>query len=76
MLGKVQIPEHIQKVFIGADKDRSGAGQVAAGKLAQRLWGETGRTARIVRPPMSIPDDESGVDWLDYINQGQEVAHV
>jgi len=74
LLSKVMIPESVHKVYIGADKDRSGAGERAAKSLAQRLWDESGRGATISFPPIDIPDGESSVDWLDYAAQGQEVA--
>ena len=75
MLEKVQVPDSVHRVYIGADKDRSGAGQRAARKLAQRLWDERGRGATISLPPPEIPPGEKGIDWLDYVAQGQEVSH-
>lgn len=74
MLEKVQLPEEIQSVIICADKDRSGAGQRAADKLARRLTDE-GREVQISLPPLEIPDGEKGVDWLDYLNT-KEVVYV
>lgn len=74
LLAKAIIPESVRSVYIGADKDRSGAGQRAAEKLAQRLWDESGRSATISFPPMEIPDGEKSIDWNDYVAQEQEVA--
>jgi len=74
MLEKIQIPKHVHRVYIGADKDRSGAGKRAARKLAQRLWDEDGRGATVSLPSIEIPDGKKSIDWLDYVAQGQEVA--
>ena len=68
MLEKVQLPDCVKSIIIGADKDRSKAGQKSAEKLARRLVDE-GREVKISLPPMSIPEGSSGVDWLDYYVQ-------
>jgi phage/plasmid primase-like uncharacterized protein len=73
MLEKVELPDSIRSVFIGADKDLSGAGQVSAKKLLRRLVDE-GRKVRIRLPPAQISDGSKSIDWLDYLTQ--EVAHV
>ena len=73
MLGKAQLPDSILSIIIGADKDRSGAGQASAEKLARRLV-DDGREVKISLPPMLIPEGSGGVDWLDHLNE--EVTHV
>ena len=74
LLSKVEVPESVSRVYIGADKDRSCAGERAAQNLAQRLL-EKGQGAVISFPPIDIPDGESSVDWLDYVSHGQEVVN-
>lgn len=73
MMEKVELPDSIRSVFIGADKDLSGAGQASAEKLSRRLVDE-GRTVRISLPPSEIPDGAKSFDWLNYLSK--EVAHV
>ena len=73
MLEIVVLPDNVKSIIIGADKDRSGAGQASAEKLGRRFAG-TGWDVKISLPPMPIPEGASGVDWLDYLNK--EVAHV
>ena len=73
MLEKVELPESIKSVFIGADKDLSGVGQASAEKLSRRLVDE-GRKVRISLPPAPIPEGSSGVDWLDCLKK--EVSYV
>ncbi|MCH8940532.1 MAG: toprim domain-containing protein [Chloroflexi bacterium] len=73
MLGKAEIPDDSTEIFVGADKDKSGAGERAARKLGERLW-ETGRVIKISLPPTKIPDGAKSFDWADYVAQGQEVA--
>jgi putative DNA primase/helicase len=73
MLGKAQLPDSINCIIIGADKDRSRAGQKSADNLARRLVDE-GREVKISLPPMSIPAGSKSVDWLDY--HVQEVPHA
>ena len=73
MLGKVVLPHNTNSIIIGADLDRSGAGQESAEKLGRRL-ADKGLDVKISLPPMPIPGGTSGVDWLDYLNK--EVAHV
>lgn len=57
-------PAGIEQVVIWADLDRSRRGEEAARKLKARLW-EKGIKARILLPPMAIPEPASGVDWND-----------
>jgi hypothetical protein len=73
MLEIVVLPDNVKSIIIGADKDRSEAGQASAEKLGRRFAG-TGWDVKISLPPMPIPEGASGVDWLDYLNK--EVAHV
>lgn len=73
MLEIVVLPDNVKSIIIGADKDRSEAGQASAEKLGRRFAG-TGWDVKISLPPMPIPEEASGVDWLDYLNK--EVAHV
>jgi len=73
MLEIVILPDNVKSIIIGADKDRSEAGQASAEKLGRRFAG-TGWDVKISLPPMPIPEGASGVDWLDYLNK--EVAHV
>jgi len=68
MLEKVELPDSIKSVYIGADKDLSGDGQESAAKLAQCLVNE-GREVKISLPPMEIPEGSNSVDWLDYLNK-------
>ena len=63
------LPKSIHQVVIMADLDRSMTGEVAARKLAARLF-EEGRDARIVMPDGPIPEESKSVDWLDILNEG------
>jgi putative DNA primase/helicase len=70
-MAALKLPESIRKVYIMADLDRSGAGELAARELAMRLTMQ-GRDARLVLPQGPIPDDAKSVDWLDVL---QGVGH-
>lgn len=74
MMAKVLLPENIKSVIICADLDKSGAGQRAADKLAERLINED-RQVKISYPPIPIPENSKGVDWQDYLNS-KEITHV
>ncbi|MCH7498751.1 MAG: toprim domain-containing protein [Nitrospinae bacterium] len=74
LLSKVKIPESAHKIYIAADRDRSGAGKRAAEALAQRLWDESRCVATISLPPLDIPEGQKSVDWNDYVAQPQEAA--
>jgi putative DNA primase/helicase len=74
MMAKVLLPENIQSVIICADKDKSGAGEKAAEKLAERLINE-GRKVKISYPPIQISENSKGADWVDYLNI-KEISHV
>ena len=74
MMAKVLLPENIKSVIICADKDKSEAGQRAADKLAERLVNE-GREVKISYPPIPIPENAIGVDWLNFLNI-KDISHV
>ena len=74
LLEQVEIPSEIYSVYVGADRDRSGTGELAAYNLSSRLY-RKGVTARITYPPMEIPEGSKGVDWLDFLIQRQGVAN-
>jgi len=63
MLEKVELPDHINEVVIGADCDLSGDGERSAKVLANRLVSE-GRKVRISLPPFN---EGSYGDWLDFL---------
>ena len=73
-LERVEIPCEIGSIYIGADKDRSGKGELAALNLSDRLF-RKGYTPAISYPPMEIPEGAKSVDWLDYLVQKQEVTN-
>lgn len=72
-------PPGVEKVLIFADKDRpskyhpKGHGQESSRILAEALW-KRGIKAGIKLPPFEIPDGQKGLDWLDLLNQQQNVA--
>jgi putative DNA primase/helicase len=72
MLEKVQLPDSIREVYIGVDKDKSGAGQRAAERLSKRLVAE-GRKVQIALPPGPIPEGQKSLDWNDVL--AIEVTH-
>jgi len=59
-------PAGIEQVVIFADKDRSGAGQLSAAKLAQRLL-TSGQDVVVIQPRPPIPEGASGIDWNDVL---------
>jgi phage/plasmid primase-like uncharacterized protein len=65
---ELKLPPTVRSLLIFADLDRNGAGERAGNELGQRFRSE-GKQAHLLTPPMSIPDDAKGVDWLDYLNQ-------
>ncbi len=67
-LEAVRVPTDVGPIYIAADLDRSGAGQRAAEKLAERLSNE-GRDVRVVLPAGPIPGDSKSLDWLDILNR-------
>lgn len=75
LLAKVKIPANVLQVYIGADRDRSEAGERAAQTLAQHIWDEREYGVTISLPPIEIPEGQKSVDWLDYVGQGKEVVY-
>jgi len=67
-MANLKIPLTVRSLMIFADADRSGTGERAGNELGQRFRSEN-KQAHMLIPPMSIPDDAKGVDWLDYLNQ-------
>lgn len=66
-LEKVQIPSTVKEVHVWGDYDSTGAGQLAASKLADRLVGE-GFRVKLLLPP------DVDTDWLDVlVESGEEV---
>jgi putative DNA primase/helicase len=68
MLEKVELPESIKSIYIGADKDLSGTGQASAKKLSRRLIDEGGEV-KISLPPAPVPEGSKSIDWLSYLIQ-------
>lgn len=68
---RVVLSEQIRTVLVFADKDKSGAGQLSADRIARRLRNE-GRKVKIVLPSMAIPQGIKGVDFLDQYCFGNE----
>lgn len=60
----IKLPPQVSTVYIWADLDRSGTGQLAAENLARRLFSE-GRKVFVLTPPGPIPDGRKSIDWLD-----------
>jgi len=63
LLAKMEIPEHVEKLLIYADKDRSGEGERAANELFERE--RYIRAVEVRLPPLEIPENSKGIDWLD-----------
>lgn len=66
LLRMVRVPAQVKIVTIWADRDRSYGGQEAALALMDRLRSE-GKSAVVMMPPFSIPDDKKSVDWNDVV---------
>ena len=62
---RIILGEEIKTVCIFADKDKSGAGQRAAGRLARRLTFQGREVKKPILPAMEIPPGRKGVDFLD-----------
>lgn len=60
-------PAGVKRLVVWADKDRNGAGSNACAALREKLPKEVELVVRM--PPIPIPPDKKGVDWLDYYNQ-------
>ena len=71
-LEAVEVPQAVTRVFVFADKDRSGTGQKAAGVLATRVR-ERGVKVVILLPWDPIPEGAKGVDWNDVL-QGEDIG--
>ena len=68
-LERVTIPNHVKRVLIFADKDRTGTGERAASMLAQRLEA-LGVAVRVVAIQDEIPDGVDGIDFNDLLCRG------
>lgn len=66
LLSQVEVPEHVEKLVIYADKDRSGEGGRAANALFERE--KRRRVVEIRNPRPKIPVNSKGIDWLDIYN--------
>lgn len=73
LMEQLQIPAGVVELAcIYADKDRSETGHKSALKLITRLWQE-GIRAVGMKPDISIPESEKGIDWLDiFVQHGAE----
>lgn len=72
-LAAVEIPPHVQKIFVCVDNDANKAGRLAGEKLAARLVNE-GRKVKIIDPAdfgYGIPNGAKGFDWLDVLNKNE-----
>jgi len=69
LLEKIEIPSSVKEVFIMADKDTSGAGELSATMLAKRLSEK--HIVKIVLPEQTIPNGKKSIDWLDIYLQEQ-----
>jgi putative DNA primase/helicase len=65
-MAALSLPKTIHTVHIMADRDRSGTGEVAAYRLAERLIRQ-GHEVHIVPPDVPIPSTAKGIDWLDVL---------
>ena len=65
-LGRVAVPDHVKRVLIFADKDRSGTGERSASMLAQRLEA-LGVAVRVVAIQDDIPEGTDGIDFNDLL---------
>jgi len=66
LLVQVDLPAFVEEIVIFADNDKSGTGQAAAQKLANRLIVE-GKRVKIIMPP------NQGKDWADIAAGGNLV---
>lgn len=64
LMEQVEVPKHVKRVVIWADRDVSERGLQAASKLAERLEAQ-GIVVEVHLPYCSIPQGEKGIDWLD-----------
>ena len=63
-LSAVKIPDHVEQIYIWADKDRSGTGEKFA-KIAAEQFIQQGKKAYFMMPEAEIPSDQKSLDWLD-----------
>ena len=66
-LANFVIPHHVKKLVIWADKDRSGAGEMASLKLKERYARDC--DVVIMMPDAEIPGCKNGIDWLDVMTE-------
>lgn len=64
LMEQVAVPEHVKRVVIWADRDTCQRGEQAANSLANRLE-KSGIAVEVYMPPISIPENEKTIDWLD-----------
>lgn len=60
-------PPDIKRLFVFADKDRSGTGEKVAQRLVERMWAR-GLQAAIYLPALELGDAKS-VDWNDVLTK-------
>ncbi|MCB2216959.1 MAG: DUF927 domain-containing protein [Desulfobulbaceae bacterium] len=63
-LTTVSVPEHVQRVYIWADLDRSGTGQRFAKLAADRLV-KLGKEVFVLTPDIPLATSQMSIDWLD-----------
>jgi len=73
LLARMEPPAETSLVVVWADRDRSGAGEVAAHSLRERLI-KRGMPVAVHLPPASIPADAKGIDWADVWHHPTERA--
>ncbi|WP_181422130.1 DUF7146 domain-containing protein [Halomonas sp. LBP4] len=66
-------PRGVARIWIMADRDRSGTGQRAARRLRARLL-RLGLMVRLCLPPGPIPEHAKSRDWLDVLLDDKEVS--
>ncbi len=64
LLARLEPPAETALVVVWADRDRSGAGEMAALSLRERLIGR-GISVAVHLPPGPIPAGAKGIDWAD-----------
>jgi len=66
LMEQLEVPPHIKRVVIWADRDTSERGIQAASVLAERLE-KKGIHVEVYLPPVMLSDGVKGVDWLDVL---------
>lgn len=74
ILGNFVPPVGVKRLVIWADKDRSGAGELYANKLKDRML-EIGIPTIIMLPDMEIPEGKKSIDWLDVVVTNSQDMH-